>query len=255
MVKAAVAYADTADRWRSYEDRCITSPDSSITGLRAFVRYHKDARQDFMVNGRMRSLTHKQVALHGLTARLAVSGETATIRSMAKEASCAPSTVSRFLLKLQAWGEYAIDVTRGRHGGVRVRQRWKGDGLAEYARRAWERIKRASDRARINVASLFSGDEREQEPNETSTYLYMDATFTAVWDAEERRGRLLAEQTPTDAEIGAVGHHRSAAAQADWEWANAEEWARQVIVERQRLDREEPDWDLELDRARERWLK
>lgn len=249
-------YANLSDRL----DRiAATKPqayggDASIAGLRCFIRYHKDARQDVQINGRTRSLTHKQVRMHGLMARLAVSGDFATITALAGEALVAPSTLSRFILKLQAWGEYAVDVRRGRHGGIRVRRRWLGDGLAMYAERAWQRIKEAVSRTKRNVASLFPGPDQQPDGDVTSTYLYMDATFIEDRRIERDGARILAGEISIDEALAAPGRARARRSEADLADERVTAWALEVIAERVRLDREDPDWDLLLDQARERWI-
>jgi hypothetical protein len=169
--------------------------DPSITGLRAFLRYHKDARQDFVINGRMRSLTRNQVVMHGLVARVATTHEHATVTSLAKEAHVAPSTVSRFMLKLQAWGEYAIDVTRGRNGGVTIRLRTMGDNLKAYAERAWARIRKTAEKAFLRSAGNVASTIPRKGEGLTGNYLVMDATFKDPidWEAllEDARRRWL----------------------------------------------------------------
>lgn len=239
-------YAAMADAQAPRESYYFGLNDPSVAGLRAFIRYHKDARQDYVINGRMRSLTHKQVAMAGLFSRISVTHEHATIRSLAKEAHVAPSTVSRFMLKLQAWGQYAIDVTRGRNGGITVRLRTLRDGLSEYASRAWERIKMAAIRAQLNVASTFLGGKRVSKDDDVLVPVLMDATFRSA-DAIERLGAaVLAGEISVEE---ASGPDRRPT-EADLEWARAERFAREVLIERKRLDDEEPDWDAYLDNVR-----
>jgi hypothetical protein len=191
--------------------------NAQVASLRCFMAYHKDARTQVMdIQGRSRWLTHKQVALHGLLARLAVTGEHTTIRAVALEAHVAPSTVSRFMLKLQAWGEYAIDVTRGKYGGITVRRRFHGDHLKAYAEAAWERLRRIADRARLMLRSRSEtrGEwllvaEREPELRTATTKLLMDATLKSAWEKAERDGaRLLAEQRAANAQVAPLGRDR-----------------------------------------------
>ena len=174
-VYVAMADAEVAER---RESPFFGVTQDSAFGLRALQRYHKDALADYPIAGKLRSLTHKQAAMLGVVARLSISGETRTMIAIAKEANVVPSTVSRFLLKLQCWNAYAIDVTRGRHGGVRVRLRTIGDQLAAYAERAWLRIKKAAEKAvsrtKRNVASISTEDVRGTNRSTT----YMDATFS-----------------------------------------------------------------------------
>lgn len=194
-------YGMMADAQQPRESQFFGLNDPSVAGLRCFIRYHKDARVDVELAGKLRSLTHKQMAMSGLLARVSVTGEKATITALAKEANVVPSTLSRFLDKLQCWNVYAIDVTRGRNGGIRVRARAIADQLAAYAERAWTRIKKAAEKAlsrtKLNVASTIPGLE-DRYPQADKALLVdvvlMDATFSEAWDAAERRGALLAEQ-------------------------------------------------------------
>ncbi len=179
--------------------------DLAIAGLRAFIRYHKDATQDVQVGDRMRSLTHKQVAMHGLVTRMAVAGNRSTVTAMAKEANVVTSTMSRFLTRLQSWGYIAADITRGRNGGVRLRLRSIRDGLQAYAHRAWAKVCRTAEKAisrtKLNVASsipTMTGDYDKADKGLLTTVVLMDATFNEVWDAEESRGRLLAREIAAD---------------------------------------------------------
>ena len=238
-------YMMEADSQIPRESRFFGLNDPSVAGLRAFIRYHKDARVDLELGGRLRSLTHKQMAIAGLVARIAVTQERATVTSMAKEANVVPSTVSRFLLKLQCWNAYAIDVTRGRNGGVRIRLRAIGDKLAAYAERAWSRIKQAAEKAlsrtKLNVAST-SFDKERGYPTTTTV---MDATFSEVpggW-----RPCYLRDCSGHDDAPLPQSH---TARDADAEMARAEAFARDVIAERRRLDAEDPDWDIYLDNVR-----
>lgn len=238
-------YARMADSRQRAEDRMghVYGGDVAITGLRAFIRYHPDARQDVPIAGRVRSLTHNQVRMLGLFSRIELTREHTTIRAMAREANVCPSTVSRFMLKVQAWGAYAIDVSRGRYGGVTIRRRQLGDQLADYATRAWERIKRAADRAAFNVASRLLRRETAPEDGTDTDNSYMDATLNEAWDAAEAAGQLLVAQIRADTspplarDPGAFDPGRLT--------------AENVIHERYWLDTFDPDWDLELEKVRD----
>lgn len=215
---------------------------------RALLRYHRNALQELTLGGRLRSLTHKQMAIAGAVARISVTQEHATITSIAKEANCVPSTASRFLLKLQAWHAYAIDVTRGRNGGVKVRLRSIGDRLEAYAQRAWSRIRMAAERAlsrtNRNVASTSSFEEEGVYEVPVGIPVVMDATFMEAWDAAEARGRVLAaeraaDKTPTlPREDGSVDRER------------VDAWVREAIHEIRVINAGDPDWDVYLDSVR-----
>jgi hypothetical protein len=138
--------------------------------------------------------------------------------AIAKEANCCTSTVSRSVLKFQAWRMFAIDVMRGRLGGISVRLRSLGDDLSCYARAAWDRLRSAAIRARINVASLINLREegyREPEPDtEVRTSLtrssYMDATFSEAWaNAEARGAEIRAEAARAEREIAPIERARA----------------------------------------------
>ncbi len=227
--------------------------DPSVFGLRSLLRYSKNGMEPVPLAGTIRMLTHKQMAMSGLLARVAVTGEHATITALAKEANVVPSTLSRFLDKLQCWNVYAIDVRRGRNGGITVRLRGIADQLAAYAERAWQRLRRTAEKAlsrtKRNVASTSSFDVEDYPLADKAlltNVVLMDATFTEAFDAAERRGAVLGRQARADTTPTLGGP----AGGFDPGRLTAEN----VIAERRWLDANEPDWEHELDKARERWL-
>lgn len=235
MLMHYMGLADREARIEAGKPQCYGG-DPMIAGLRAFVRYHKDARQDVEMGGRVRSLTHKQVAMHGLITRMAVTGERGTITALAKEAHVVPSTLSRFLLKLQVWNVFAIDVKRGRNGGLTVRLRTLGDGLRKYAERAWERIRKAYSRTKTNVASSISHEV--EVPNKVP--VLMDATFSGA-----TRG-----QCPVrGCDCGFVSSvpFSTTSREADEAFARAEAWATDVLRERALLATDDPWGELEAE--------
>jgi len=211
--------------------------NAQVAALRCFKRYHKDATTDITdLWGRTRWMTHKQAAIHGVLLRSGTSGERTTMSAIASEVGCCVSTVSRAILKISSWGIIAVDVTRGRHGGIRVRLRSLGDDLQSYAVAAWERIRRAA----LNVAFTLT----KRGEGLTSSRLVMDATFTEACDG--RCTNLL-----DCSELDHTPLAPSAASRAaDAEQARAAEFARQFFVEVRRLDAGEPDWDLYLEKVR-----
>ncbi len=213
--------------------------DPQVAGLRTFRRYSRDATVDVTDPwGKNRWLSPKASRIYAILHRESSSGTgRTTMREIASEAMVSTSTVSRTVTKLQAFGFFAIDVIRGRNGGIVIRRRNVGDHLRHYAEAAWKRI-----RSWINVASMIP--EKEKVP--TGNYLVVDATFTREAAIERLGARILAGEVPV-AEV--VGRSRRLT-DADREWAKAEEWACQVIIERRRLDEFEPDWDLELEKVR-----
>jgi hypothetical protein len=162
--------------------------------------------------------------------------------AIGKEAGVCTSTVSRAILKFQGWGIFAVDVTRGRNGGITVTLRRFGDHLQHYAIAAWARIKNAALNVAFTLTKRVEGVRTE--------YVPMDATFSGGDRDQERIVDLGARIRSGEITIEQATGGSRRATDADREWAKAEEWARQVIAERQRLDREEPDWDLELEKVR-----
>lgn len=121
--------------------------DASIAALRCFRRYSPGAHVD-VIEGRW--TTNKQFRVYAIAKRLEVSGEGMTMRAMAIECQVAASTVSRALLKFQAWGLIAVDVTRGKYGGVRV-YKVAANVLRVYIAAAKQKL-RDLWRRRFNVA-------------------------------------------------------------------------------------------------------
>jgi hypothetical protein len=232
----------TDDYYAREADRIARGPqlyggNAQVAALRCFKRYHKDSTTDITdLWGRTRWMTHKQAAIHGVLLRSGTSGERTTMSAIASEVGCCVSTVSRAIWKIASWGIIAVDVTRGRHGGIRVRLRSLGDDLQAYTIAAWERVKRAA----IKVASTFT----KRGEGLTSSHLVMDATFTEACDG--RCTNLLDCSTLDHTPLAPSAASRA----ADQEQARAAEFARQFFIEVRRLDDEGPDWDLQLEKIR-----
>jgi len=152
--------------------------------------------------GHPRALTPKQALV--LAAALDMEhGTGMTMRDLAKSLSVAPSTVSRALTKLMAWGLIAYVVGRGRWAGLVIFRRTKDDGLERFRKAAKARVQRWSEAARrrisrleINVASYILEGGRGYDSLTSyalSTNTYKDATLTAQrspaqpWTVEELR--------------------------------------------------------------------
>jgi DNA-binding transcriptional regulator YhcF (GntR family) len=147
-----------------------------------------------------RGLTPTQVEVLTLAMEMAGGATGLTMREMAKSLSVAPSTVSRALTKLQAWGLIAYVVGRGRWAGLVISKRVKGDGLDRFRKTAQARVRRWSEAARrrfsrlaVNVAPYILGGEGSLyviATSSTSTSTHMGATLTAQrsWTAEEVAG-------------------------------------------------------------------
>ena len=150
----------------------------------------------FDMEGRERYLTPTQAEVTGLALSM-VDGEMLTMREMATRLAVAPSTVSRALTKLQAWGILAYVVGRGRFAGLVIMRRAQGDGLDRFrdaakarVRRWSEAVKRRISRLEFNVAPYVFDKGRGVD----SLYYYLTsidtnkgATLTAQlsWSAEE----------------------------------------------------------------------
>ena len=235
-------YANEADRIDRGPQ--LYGGNAAIVSLRCFKYYHPDQGSWLTApDGKERWVGPKTSRIYAILMRDGGTDKLITMAAVAREAFCSTSTVSRAILRLQAFGFLAIDVFRGRNGGMRIRRRYNTDSLRHYAAAAWRRIRSA-----LNVASRSSlnGMDRMSTPN------VEDATFSGPCEhagrtADEYREWLLAG-TYCDCTPARI-------TEADREWAKANDWAAQVIAERQRLDRDEPDWDahLELIRASIGW--
>lgn len=171
------AYLAMAD----YEPKIRTMDDPSTAALRAFRRFHPDARMDYVGrNGDRRWMTAKQMRIHAVIARLSVSQGHLTMSSIALECGVTAGTVSRFILKLQAWGWFAVDVVRGRNGGIRV---WPavGERFRLYAVAARQKI--AQLRRRLNVASVPLTKDMSVDATFSGRTLYARA-YLALDDPE-----------------------------------------------------------------------
>lgn len=240
-------YAAQADALQRKQDRLgHVYGDPSVTSLRCFQRYHKEATRDVVDPwGRTRWLSQKQSRIYAILDRDSSNGaRVLKMKDIASEAMASISTVSRTVVKLQAFGLFAIDVTRGRHGGISVRKRHVGDHLRYYAEAAWKRI-----RSWINVASAPKEEERDLLTREkdlkkvtTSLLVDMDATFIEAWDEAEARGRLLADERAAEPAVAPLGRDRG--------FDPGALTAVNVVAERQWLDENDPDWDLELEKVR-----
>jgi len=194
---------------------------AELVKLRCFKYYHPDVGS-WMEDpaGRLRWLGPATSRVYAILHRLSSSGERSTMTAIAAEAMCCTSTVSRAVVKLQAYGMFAIDVIRGRNGGLSVRRRRVGDALASYARAAWARI-----RSWINVASLTPGTKTYVDEYGVPT----DATFIARDGA-----RVLAGEISIDEAIANTRARRGGSAPKDQRF-DSQAFATAVYAERRRL--------------------
>ena len=152
----AMADAETAAYERP-ESRFMGLTDPSVAAFRCFRRYSKGATFDMAdAEGRVRWMTGKQMRVAAILERLALGDGRGKMSLIASEALVSPSTVTRVVLRMQAWGLLAVDVTRGRNGGIRV---WKpvGERFRLYAIAARQKLRDMAFRARIKLSSLIQG--------------------------------------------------------------------------------------------------
>ncbi len=234
---AYLAYAEQAG-FTARPNPFMGLNDPKAAGLRCFRRYSREATVDITdLGGYTRWLTQKQSRIYAILDRDSSNGNRVLkMKDIASEAMVCISTVSRTVVKLQAFGLFAIDVTRGRHGGIVVRKRHIGDSLRHYADAAWKRI-----RAWINVASTISPSGKGQ----VQVLLPKVATFSGA-NCDGRCTNLLDCSTLDHTPLA----HSATSRAADEAYARAREFGMAVIAERRLLDAGEPDWDLYLDNVR-----
>jgi DNA-binding transcriptional regulator YhcF (GntR family) len=149
--------------------------------------------------GRPRALTPKQYAVLVMALDM-IDGDMLTMRAMAAQLKVAPSTVSRALTKLAAWGIIAYVVGRGRWAGLVIIRRAKNDGLERFRKAAQTRVRnwyeaaqRRFSRSVFNVASIVHEDHRGYDSLTRyvlETQSSMDATLTTqrpTWTVQELR--------------------------------------------------------------------
>jgi hypothetical protein len=175
-------YAALADAQapREYDHKIGTMGlfDERAAALRCFQRYSKNATRDITDGqGMARWVTQKQARVYGILARVALSATGAsTMHAIAQEAQCTPSTVSRTIQKLTAWEMYAVEVRRGKYGGITVhRKGW--DRFFDYVREARRKLSEARIRAQSNVASIIRGGRRVSGDGTDNVLRSMDATL------------------------------------------------------------------------------
>ncbi len=152
--------------------------DERAAALRCFQRYSKNATRDITDGqGLSRWVTQKQARVYGIIARIALSPSgAATMTAIAQEAMTTTSTVSRTIHKLEAWEMYAVEIRRGKYGGITVhRKGW--DRFFDYVHEARRRISEARIRARSKVASIIRGGRGTANGRVPDTSTVMVATL------------------------------------------------------------------------------
>ncbi len=117
--------------------------------------------------GQPRALTPKQYTVLLAILKIIEDGSHPTMRAVADRIGTAPSTVSRAMTKLAAWGLIRYIVGRGRYAGMLIFRAVPGDGLERLRRVAKARIRRWSmvaqrrlSRLQFNVAPRDSIEEK-----------------------------------------------------------------------------------------------
>jgi len=192
-------YAAMADRM----ERDPIGPDGSgratVPNGRGFAkwrRFHADAVLVWVqsMDGRMVALTPKQAEVYDLAKSLM--SDPQTMREMARRLRVAPSTVSRALVKLAAWGLIAYVAMRGRYAAVVIVLRHVGDGRDRFRQAAkakvleWSKAaERRISRLWANVAPYIIEDEGKGAGSVYRDHylVTMDATLKAPWTPEELR--------------------------------------------------------------------
>ncbi len=142
----------------AYGDRLTLS--EGATG-RAWLKFNPGKQLIYVddAEGHPRGLTPKQYAVLVIVFDTIKAGAYPTMRALSQQLECAPSTVSRAMTKLAAWGLIRYIVGRGRYAGMLIFRAMPNDGLdrlravAKAKLRRWylasqERI----SRLRFNVA-------------------------------------------------------------------------------------------------------
>lgn len=146
--------------------------------------------------GHPRALTPKQAIVLAAALQMADGAKGLTMRELAGVLQVAPSTVSRALVKLAAWGLIAYVVGRGRWAGLVIFRRATGDGLDRFRQAARDRVRRWKEAAErrisrliVNVAPYILEERGRGYDSLTSYVLDKGATLTTQrpWTPEELR--------------------------------------------------------------------
>jgi hypothetical protein len=159
-------------------------------GVAMYRRFHPDAEYVWVTDlyGKERALTRKQADVYDL-ALTYVDRSTVTMRAMATILGVSPSTVSRALVKLAAFGLIGYLTGRGRYAGSLIFRRTKGDTFERFAVAARAQLKRWREaaerrflRSAVNVALMYPRERREA----ISFYSQLvTKSATLMWTAEE----------------------------------------------------------------------
>ncbi len=207
MNRADRHYADMADKVegrdhdvkQKYADRIVASEGAFG---RAWLKFNPGVQLVYVddAEGRPRALTPKQYQVLTMALDMANGAKGLTMRELARVLDVAPSTVSRALTKLQAWGLIAYMSGRGRWAGLVIFRRAENDGFDRFRHAAKARVRRwkeAADRRVsrliVNVAPYFLEEKGRGYDSLTAYYLSTttkDATLTAQlisWTPDDLR--------------------------------------------------------------------
>ncbi len=104
--------------------------------------------------GHPRALTPKQYTVLRAILEIIENGSHPTMRAVAERIGTAPSTVSRAMTKLAAWGLIRYIVGRGRYAGMLIFRAIPNDGLERLRRVARARIRRWHEAAERRISRL-----------------------------------------------------------------------------------------------------
>ena len=165
------------------------------TGWAKYRRFHPDEAQVFVTDleGKGHWISERQHKVYILALEM-IEGDMLTMRAMAARLRVAPSTVSRALVKLSAWGILAYIVGRGRYAGLVIIKRARNDGLDRFRKAAKARVrawsKAAYDRVsrlKFNVATRYTYEEVRSHGYEHVYGDVMNATLIREWSPDELR--------------------------------------------------------------------
>ena len=150
------------------------------------------------MDGNPRALTPKQAMVLAAALEM-IEGVGLTIRGLALSLHVAPSTVSRALTKLAAWGLIAYFVGKGRFAGLVIFRRAKDDGMDRFRQAAKARVRRWSEAAQRRISRLIFNvapyilEEKGRGYDSLTAYVLStsskDATLTAQrpWTVDDLR--------------------------------------------------------------------
>jgi predicted transcriptional regulator len=195
-VKVYAAIADKKERDPYGPDGGGRATVVNGRGFQRWQRFHGSGGIVWIeLDGKMIGLTPWQAKVYDLS-RTYIDKGGIKIRDMAGMLGCAPSTVSRALVRLMAWGLIGYIVARGRNGGAIIFRMVKGDGFERFRQaakakvRAWSKASyERLSRLQRNVAPYFL--ERKGKGTDTlysylETVTVKDATIKP-WTVDDLR--------------------------------------------------------------------